>query len=329
MTSPTVPTPTAHAVLRDAAERARLAPSVHNTQPWRFGLHGDVLELHADPSRQLAVIDPTGRQLAISCGCALFNARASLAAAGYQAEVTEFPDPARPDLLARVTLGARSHVWLPLAGLDGPIERRRSNRREYFGDPVAVEFRAQLVQAAAAEQAELRDLADLEQRILASRLTREATEQQLLDPAYRAEIRAWTSDDPRRPDGVQAMSVPRVAEGTDDELPLRDFDSHGMGWLPTRTHSAASQHLLLLCTARDTRPDWLHAGQALERLWLEATRQGYAISLFTQAIEHPASRARLRAVLGLAGYPHVLVRVGRAPATPASRRRELANLMLD
>ena len=62
-------------ILRNAAARATLAPSIHNTQPWRFRLGRHSLEMLADPDRQLRVIDPGGRQLMISCGCALFNAR--------------------------------------------------------------------------------------------------------------------------------------------------------------------------------------------------------------------------------------------------------------
>jgi hypothetical protein len=60
------------ALFRKAVERASLAPSVHNTQPWRFVVRPTVLELHADSDRQLRALDPTGRQLVISCGCALF-----------------------------------------------------------------------------------------------------------------------------------------------------------------------------------------------------------------------------------------------------------------
>ena len=72
-------------VLRRAAERAVLAPSVHNTQPWTFVLRRDSLEIHADPSRQLTVLDPRGRQLMISLGCALFHARVAIAASGHDA----------------------------------------------------------------------------------------------------------------------------------------------------------------------------------------------------------------------------------------------------
>ena len=79
--------------LRQAAVRATLAPSVHNTQPWRFVLTQGNLEIHANWTRKLRVLDPTGRQLLISCGCALFNARVALAASGYDAVVERFPDP--------------------------------------------------------------------------------------------------------------------------------------------------------------------------------------------------------------------------------------------
>jgi len=88
--------------LRRAAVRATLAPSIHNTQPWRFLLSADALEIHADPARQLRVLDHRGRQMTISCGCALFNARASIAAAGYDPPVERLPDPMQPDLVARV-----------------------------------------------------------------------------------------------------------------------------------------------------------------------------------------------------------------------------------
>ena len=56
---------------------ATLAPSMHNTQPWRFRFDpaGETISLYADPARMLPVADPDGRSLHISCGAALFNLR--------------------------------------------------------------------------------------------------------------------------------------------------------------------------------------------------------------------------------------------------------------
>ena len=62
-----------------AADRGRLAPSVHNTQPWVFAFFPDRLELRADRSRQLTVLGPDGRELVERVGAALLDVRASLA----------------------------------------------------------------------------------------------------------------------------------------------------------------------------------------------------------------------------------------------------------
>jgi hypothetical protein len=124
------------------------------------------------------------------------------------------------------------------------------------------------------------------------------------------------------------MSLPRVDADPPDELPLRDFDSRGMGWLPARTHSTSEQCLLLLGNADDPR-GWLSTGQALERVLLEVARAGYAASPFTQVVEVPSVHAQLRNGLRLDTWPHVLLRVGHAPPTPATRRRPLCAVLLE
>ncbi|MEJ7705137.1 MAG: hypothetical protein WKF47_16480 [Geodermatophilaceae bacterium] len=104
-TTPPVDPDIAQAVRR-AAVRATMAPSIHNTQPWRFTLNQSSLEIHADWNRRLRVLDPRGRQLLISCGCATFNARVALAAAGYEGDGRTIPrggtaEPAGPPHRAR------------------------------------------------------------------------------------------------------------------------------------------------------------------------------------------------------------------------------------
>jgi nitroreductase len=139
--------------LRRAAVRATLAPSIHNTQPWRFVLSADALEIHADRSRQLRVLDPRGRQMTISCGCALFNARASIAAAGYDPAVERLADPMQPALLARVLVGEPRRDWLAVGALDEEAERRHTNRRRFSDEPVPPADVAVLVEAADREGA--------------------------------------------------------------------------------------------------------------------------------------------------------------------------------
>lgn len=314
-------------LLRQAAVRAALAPSVHNTQPWRFVLHADRLDVFADERRRLEVLDPQRRQLVLSCGCAVFNARVSLAAAGYESLVALLPDPARPELLATLSLPQHTTDWIAIGELDAFIDRRRSNRRKYYGEAVPPQEVHKLAELAGAEGAALFQIVEPAHRTALATLSQEAESIEVANPAYLAELRTWTSDDPRRLDGVQAMTVPLSGEHPTSSLPVRDFDTRAMGWLPADPHSDPTQCLLLVTTTDDDRQSWLRAGQTLQRIWLDATHSGYAVSLFTQVIEVSSTRERLRSALGLRSYPQVLLRLGRAPSTPPSRRRELSDML--
>src|SRR5215813_5388745 len=112
-----------------AAVTAGFAPSIHNTQPWRWRLSADTLELWAARDRQLPMTDPAGRLLAISCGAALHHARVALAAEGWQVTVDRLPDPRQPDLLARLTSAAPIEMTKPAVRLLQTARVRHTDRR--------------------------------------------------------------------------------------------------------------------------------------------------------------------------------------------------------
>ena len=317
-----------HETYRRAVVRATFAPSIHNTQPWRFVLRPEVLDVYADRDRRLAVLDPTGRQLHLSVGCAVFNARVSLAASDASSVVHRLPDPAQPSLLASIHVGDEP-VDKELAALDPVIGLRQTNRRRFASGEVPPELVSTLVSAAEREGATLHPVVLEDDRLALARLVQRADSFEIADPAYRAELRAWTTTDPDRRDGVRALVVPHVDGTAGDDVPIRDFDSQGAGALPAHTHSGRDQCLLVLGTNTDRPEAWLRAGEALERIWLEATRAGYVASLFSQPVEVAAVRAQLRGELRLSMHPHMVIRVGRAPVTPASRRRHVADVLDD
>ena len=316
--------------LRRAAVRATLAPSVHNTQPWQLELRPNELTVLADRSRQLQVLDPTERQLIISCGCALFNARVALAAAGVEVAVERLPDPARSNVLARLVAADVSDGSVdPIAALDNVIELRTTNRRQFADDDVPAELIDTVERAALAEGGRLFVVRSERHRLAVARLSQRADALQNSNPGYRAELRAWTTTDLARLDGVPTGAVPHIDGLAQDEVPIRDFDTSGQGLLPAQTRSSRNQCLLLLGTEGDNPAAWLRAGEALERILLEITRQGFAASPLTQVIEVPSARAMLRSELGLTMSPHLLLRVGRAASTPATHRRRLVDVLTE
>jgi nitroreductase len=313
-------------LLRRAATRASLAPSVHNSQPWRFRIGPATLDIRADRHRRLQVLDPVGRQLMISCGCALFHARVALAADRRVIRIERFPDPADADLLARLTITDDAAPWTPLVRLEPSIDRRRSNRREFFERDVPEEIQWELSNAAAQEDAVLVTITTDEAREITARLVQEADAIENDNPAYRAELRQWTTDLPGRRDGLTSRSYP-MASSERGDVPIRDFGIKVAGQMGPVTDSDRRQCLMILGTPEDTPAAWLRAGEALERLWLEATRLDYVASLITQVIEVDRTRRQLRDELGLDFWPHVLIRVGQAAPNVATNRRNLTEML--
>jgi len=309
--------------LFDAAARATLAPSIHNTQPWSFVIRLNRLDLYASKGRTVPVVDPVGRQQAISCGAALFGARVALSVAGFEAVTSLQPDPADPALLASITVvgtvsDAESEA--DAARLDAAVELRHSNRRQFSSELVPDDVVELLAHAAVIEGAWLAPVRDLDDRVAMTSLSQRAKEIQNARPDYALELQAWTGSDPLRRDGVPASAAPHRSDEAHDDIPIREFDTTGEGQLPAETRSRLTQTLVVLGTAGDQMRDWLVVGQALDRVLLELTSRGYVASVLSQMIEEPVVRAQLRHALRLTGRPQLVLRIGVAEPTAATPR---------
>jgi len=312
------------AALRTVLVAATRAPSVHNTQPWRFTVTAKDVQLHADRRRQLAMIDPEGRELTISCGAALLNMRVAAAALGRPLHVEALPDVTDPLHLATARFGRREEAPLTDAALADAIERRHSHRRGFGPGRIPADVIAALQQQAEREGASLIHL-DAHQQRAAARLTRVADAFFASDPAYRRELRHWVSSLSEAADGVSA-----TAFGTQPARrggpPLRDF-TLAMPWLERAPEFFADEDWFVVVTHDDERLAWLAAGQAVERVLLHATLAGLGASFMTQALEVPVIRAQLAVCAGTAGAVQVLLRVGPARPTAAAGRLPLEQVV--
>ena len=305
-------------------ELAALAPSVHNTQPWRFTWDGVSLGVREDPSRALPVLDPSGRERVLSCGAAVLQARLAFAERGWDVTTAVLPDPDDPELLALLTVHGRRDPSPQEHALALAIPVRSTDRDPFDSTPVTEAELDHLRAAAEQEGAWVRavraDGADeaVELQVLLSH----ADDSQRSDPAYLAELEAWRRD--REDEGIPSRALPSVpVELRGSSWVLRDFDAGTGDPRPAGSEPPPAEHptVLVVGTEGDERRDWLTAGQGLARLLLSATVAGLAVQPMTQVLEVPVLRARMRHVLGVVGHPQMLLRVGHGRSAPVSRRR--------
>ncbi|SHF69782.1 Acg family FMN-binding oxidoreductase [Streptoalloteichus hindustanus] len=306
---------------------AASAPSVHNTQPWRFRLSDDSVEVHADPERRLPVVDPDDRELRLSCGAALFNLRLAVESHGVRPLVSLVPDHARPSLVAVVRRGGPARPRRELDELVRAIPLRRTNRLPFLDQPVPEGHRRPLVEAAEAERAWLHVVRDREQRAELRAMVVRATELLHADPEYRAELARWTGREPNRTDGVPSSAGGPRRE-PQDEWVLRDFTGGQARPRLTGKDFEDDPLLVVLCSHYEGRVAEVQTGQAMEHVLLTATALGLAVSFLSQVIEVPSVRDELRRMVGGGLEPQTVLRIGFGSPVPAVPRRPVAELLV-
>jgi nitroreductase len=312
-------------LLRELLEAAVAAPSMHNTQPWRFRIWepGHVIELRIDPARMLPVADPQGRAAYIACGAALLNLRIAAAAAGWRPRVTLLQDVGQPLTLADVRLipGSEPTSWE--IELRAAIGARRTNREPFSGRAVPPGIRADLAEAAGQEGAILhfpgRDEAA---RLL--HLAADAERAQLADPAYRTELLRWAGGYRDR-EGVPDRALgPASPEGNE---PVREFAPGRLPGLHRYAWFEEHPQLAVLSVRTAGPPGWLTAGQALERAWLTATSRGIAVCPLTQPLE-TAGAWLVRDSRRSGEQPQMILRIGYGlPLGPGAPRRPVGEAL--
>lgn len=317
--------------LEFALRYAVLAPSTHNTQPWRFAISRETVALYADGARQLPVLDPAGRELRISCGAALFHLRIALRHFGYSAPEELLPDRRHPDLLARVALGDWHRPPREEEELFHAMLIRRTYRKPF--DPIAMpnELMMAMQRDAALGGVRLAFVVDPRAKARLADLIAEADRAQLADKALRADLAAWMRDNR----STTSDGIPGYALGANEALALaeplvmRGFDVGRMQAIHDAGLAAGSPALVALSTRGDQPLDWVAAGEVLARILLRAAASGVYASFLPQPVEVAALRPQVSQLLGTSDAPQLLLRMGFAHQVKATPRRAVADVRLD
>lgn len=317
--------------LRLVVDCASLAPSVHNTQPWRFHLDGDRIEVWADRERALAYLDPTGRQLHVSCGAAIEFARLAVRDLGQHCDVSVLPDAGDSELLAVLTVGDAQPPSDTERALAEAMPRRYTDRSPYDGTPVPAELLTDARTVATDLGVWVRVVTDPAERTTLASILTDAEAAEAADPEYAAELAAWTRDTGGK-EGIPAEATGRDwPAGVVDDMPLRDFTGHAMHPHPGADDSppvVVRDTLVLLGTESDTPADWVQTGRALAGLLLRAAAAGVSSQPLGPAIDQHAARTRLRHELHLVGHVQFLLRMGYGSGQPHTGRRAAGETLI-
>lgn len=332
------------ATLRRAIELAVRAPSVYNSQPWRWRVDPGGVDLFADPDRHLLAIDPDGRDLLLSCGAALHHLVVALAGLGCSARVDRFPDPEDSTHLARVTPvdpGPAPDV----ASLAAVIPRRRTDRRRFGAHPVDGALLDVLVDRAAGCGAHLHVVAGDARTQLVGLITASGSLQRQ-QAGYAAELARWTGRYAAARDGIRSDTVAAgtgaagtraagtgaAGTGRPGDVPMRPFPRADLAQPPHGVehgveHGDASV-LMVLSSRSDDRLGALRAGEATSAVLLTATGMGLATTPLSQPLEVSSTRAAISdRIVGPQLFPQILLRVGwarpGAPDLAPTPRREV------
>jgi nitroreductase len=296
-------------VVKRAVQLACRAPSVHNSQPWRWVAEGAGLHLFVDRCRWVHSADRSGREAIISCGAVLDHLRIAMVAAGWQAHIERFPNPNNRDHLASLEFSPLEFVTDTQRERTEAILQRRTDRLPLGRPTYWASFEPVLRSSVDESVAMLDVLSDdvRPQLVEASQLT-EALRRD--DASYHAELQWWTSP------FALYEGVPPDALASDSEQQrvdvARDFPSRSH--LDRRVDVAVDwSKVLVLSTAEDTRTDVLRCGEALSTVLLECTMAGMATCTLTHLIELRDSRDIVRRLIGEHREPQALIRVGIAP----------------
>ena len=324
-----------------------LAPSSHNTQPWLFKIIDDnIIELYADRTRGLPLVDPVDRALTISCGAALSHLLIAIRHFGYQYKLELFADSNNKDLISRITVdNDRKEPFSGENALFEAITKRRTNTLKFedreLEESLVSKLRSVLVndkEGASGRKEEEQEKVvwlhivkeEVEKNSLAD-LIAEGDRIQLSDKRFRRELASWIhSNRSHSKDGM-----PGYAFGYNDIMShmgpfvLRTFDIGKGQAAKDRQLAAGSPTLAILGTKPDEPMDWLKTGMALSRMLLKAQGENVWSSFLNQPIEVPELRSKVQELVKGEGkgFPQIMLRMGYGRNVKPTPRRPVEDVL--
>lgn len=310
-------------------EHAVMAPSGHNTQPWLFRPGRDSMDLIADRSRSLPVVDPFDRELTISCGAALHHVETAARHSGRALDVELCPEEGNPDVLVRMRPG----VEIPSqpSSLFDAIPRRRTTR-SLFDDRLLPDTLITACENSAQDAGvQLSIVTDAQQRLELGKLVAKGDRIQFSDPRFRRELAFWVRSrhcSSRAGMSGKGFGMPDILSPVGATV-IRTFDlGNQIASGDEKKIIEGSPTLALLSSKEDSVHDWLQTGRALSRILLTLAAEGATASYLNPPVELEELRSTLPDLVACERFPQILLRVGYGPAASPTVRRNVSDVII-
>jgi hypothetical protein len=312
--------------MRELVRYATLASNSHNTQPWKFVIKENTIEIHPDHTRSLPIVDPNGRELWISLGCALENLVIAARVSGYESEVS-YPDADSE------FIGVRFAKSGPVSDqLFDAIPLRQNTRSEYDGQLINNGDLDQISNLPLEPGVALHFITNPTDLETALEYVNQGNLSQYADNAFVDELIYWLRFNKKEIltslDGLYTLcsgnpEIPRwlgqmFVAGTKPQQQA-DMDARKL-----RSSSGA----VVVASESEDKTTWVRTGQVYERMTLKMTSLNIKSAFLNQPIEVANLRSQFQSAIGLGdALPQLLVRFGYADPMPCSLRRPVEQVI--
>lgn len=320
--------------IADLRKWAVLAPSSHNTQPWRFTVDGNSIVISPDLKRRLTASDSTNRELYISLGAATANLQIAARYFGWKtAEVVEEREGVAS---IRIELQAGYKRTPEDIALFKTITKRLSNRRSHQKKVIPQEMRDAITYLTEDSSVQIELVEDGERKSQIGELTGEGEERVFSEINFRNELEKWVRPSSTKDnDGMPISGLVSPSGMLPNFFIEKGFwavvrSGIGSGEAAEITKKLISQQTAAvgIISAPDDPESWMKTGEVFEKIALKATSLGLSVSVLAVLIETGEFHKELQSVANLKDRPQMMFRLGyasaEAPLSPRWRVEDLA-----